>query len=614
MGAHESTTSRLERVLRYLLDERLLNQVKTIEHQCVHHSSQDWILDMDAWSQLESLRQLLCQRHAVPKLPSDILDDIDAVIANQNSHSLLKPTASIQSTAVIKASPEAHPVRLSCWKGDITTLTDVTAIVNAANAQLLGCFHPSHRCIDNVIHATAGPRLRDACYSIMSGQKSPEPIGSAKVTPGFLLPASYILHTVGPQLDPQGRPSAIHRSQLASCYKSCLDSAESLPALQDGRKVIAFCCISTGLFAFPSELAVDIAVNTVVQWCQKNQTTTITDIIFDTFLEKDQTLYQQTLSSLSTTTSPPIPRTVPTLSNPSQTLLKARTWLNEATHLIISAGAGLSAAAGLDYTSSALFAARFPALHAKGLRSLYDVFGYNQWDSPLQKWGYYFLHMNMARTWPTERCGVYKALHGLAARVQGRYFVRTSNADGFFARNGFDPARVATPQGQYRYLQCLEKCRTDAVFEAGPLVDAALPFIDSVTQCLVDEGFVPRCKFCGGEITLCVRGGEYFNDRPFRGLEGKWESFVEEVVENGAGEENDSQCTRVVILELGVGLNTPGVLRWPNEDLVRNYGDQGVKLIRAGVGASGCVDWELEEKNAAIGISGDLGVVVDALI
>jgi hypothetical protein len=146
------------------------------------------------------------------------------------------------------------------------------------------------------------------------------------------------------------------------------------------------------------------------------------------------------------------------------------------------------------------------------------------------------------------------------------------------------------------------------------LVDAALPFINSVTQCLVDEGFVPRCKFCGGEITLCVRGGEYFNDRPFRRLEGKWESFVEEVVENGAGEENDSQCTRVVILELGVGLNTPGVLRWPNEDLVRNYGDQGVKLIRAGVGASGCVDWELEEKNAAIGISGDLGVVVDALI
>jgi O-acetyl-ADP-ribose deacetylase (regulator of RNase III)/NAD-dependent SIR2 family protein deacetylase len=613
MHTQESTKSRLERVLRYLLDERLLKQNETVEHHCAHHISQDWVLDMDTWSQLEFMRQLLCQRHAMPKLPSDIWDDIDAVITNQNSHNLLTSTALIPTTAVVKASPEAHPVRLSCWKGDITTLTDVTAIVNAANAQLLGCFHPSHRCIDNVIHTAAGPSLRDTCYSIMSKQGHPEPVGSAKVTPGCLLPASYILHTVGPQLDPHGRPSAIHRSQLASCYKSCLDSAESLPALQDGRKVIAFCCISTGLFAFPSEIAVEIAVNTVVKWCQQNPTTTITDIIFDTFLEKDQTLYQQTLSSLKVSTSPSIRPSI-ALTKPPQPVLKAKTWLNEATHLVISAGAGLSAATGLDYNSTTLFANRFPALHAKGLRRLYDVFGYNKWENQLQKWGYYFLHLNMARTWPLAQCGVYKSLHSLVSRFQGRYFIRTSNADGFFARNGFDPARVATPQGQYRYLQCLSKCRADAVFEAGPLVDAALPFIDPVTQCLVDEGFVPECGFCGGEVTLCVRGGDYFNDRPFGEMERKWEGFVEEVVKRGAGEDEDSQSARVVILELGVGLNTPGVLRWPNEDFVQKYGDLGVNLIRAGVGASGCVDWDLEEENLAVGISGDLSVVINALV
>ena len=612
MYVKESTHSRLERVLRYLLDERLSKQHERIENQCAHHSNQDWVLDMDTWSQLESMRQLLCQRPAIPKLPPDILDDSDAVIANRNSHSLPKSTATIQPTAAVKASPEARPVRLSCWKGDITTLTDVTAIVNAANAQLLGCFHPSHRCIDNVIHAAAGPRLRDACYSIMSEQECLEPVGSAKVTPGFLLPASYILHTVGPQLDSREIPSAVHRSQLASCYTSCLDSAESLPALKDGRKVIAFCCISTGLFAFPSEIAVQIAVDAVMQWCQQNPRTTITDIIFDTFLEKDQTLYQQTLSSLKDTTNPPIP---PTPTTPFKPLLKAKTWLNEATHLIISAGAGLSAATGLDYTSTTLFANNFPSLYAKGLRRLYEVFGYNKWETPLQKWGYYFLHLDMARTWQSAQCGVYRTLHTLVSLFQDRYFIRTSNADGFFARNGFDPARVATPQGQYRYLQCLGKCRPDAVFEAGPLVDAALPFIDPVTQCLVDERFVPMCEFCGGEVTLCVRGGNYFNDWPFRGLERKWEGFVEEVVERKAGKENeDSQCARVVILELGVGLNTPSVLRWPNEDMVHQYGDQGVKLIRVGVGASGCVDWDLEDQDLAIGISGDLSVVIDSLV
>ncbi|KAJ6126712.1 hypothetical protein N7523_002324 [Penicillium sp. IBT 18751x] len=592
-------SSRLEVVLRYLLKE------PGTEHSachCKHHHDREWIFKSDTWSQLEYLRRLLCQRPVSPKIPSEIQADIDIVIAYRNSHNFFTSTKSITPRTTLENGPESSSVNLSCWKGDITALTDVSAIVNAANSQLLGCFRPEHRCIDNVIHTAAGPRLRDACYSLMQFQGHDEPIGSAKVTPGFLLPASWVLHTVGPQLNPGENPSPLHKKQLASCYTSCLNAAESLPPLPDGRKVVVFCCISTGLFAFPSELATQIAVNTVISWYTEHSKTTITDIIFDTFLDKDYTLYDETLSHQSKYLSITTPRHLPTNSQLSPQILKARNWLNSATHLIISAGAGLSAATGLDYTSPTLFATHFPAFHSKGLRKLYDVFGYNNWDSDLQKWGYYFKHLDMVRSWPTSP--LYANLLKLVSRFEKNYFVRTTNADGFFVKNGFDVRRVATPQGSYRYLQCFGRCRPDAVFEATEFVVRGLSFIDPVSQCLTDESLVPRCKYCLGEVTLCVRGGGYFNEGPFEEMEREYKGFIEGLQEK--------KGVDVVVLELGVGLNTPGVLRWPNEDLVSE--SEGFKLIRVGMDASGCAPWELEEEGKAAGITGDIKAVLDALI
>ena len=87
--------------------------------------------------------------------------------------------------------------RLVLWQGDITTLK-CDAIVNAANSQLLGCFSPCHGCIDNMIHTMSGVQLRLACNELMQAQEEEEPAGRAKITPGFNLPAKYVLHTVGP--------------------------------------------------------------------------------------------------------------------------------------------------------------------------------------------------------------------------------------------------------------------------------------------------------------------------------------------------------------------------------------------------------------------------------
>ena len=127
-------------------------------------------------------------------------------------------------------TPQTSDIRL--WQGDITRLK-VDAIVNAANAQALGCWAPLHNCIDNCIHSAAGIQLRKECADKMQ-----------------------------------------------------LDLAE-----QNGLESIAFCCISTGVFHFPNQRAAEIAIETVKSYPRHSLKT----IVFNVFLDKDRDIYRQLL-------------------------------------------------------------------------------------------------------------------------------------------------------------------------------------------------------------------------------------------------------------------------------------------------------------------------------
>ena len=177
--------------------------------------------------------------------------------------------------------------RIVLWQGDITTLR-CDAIVNAANSQLLGCFQPCHSCIDNIIHTMSGVQLRLACQEIMLRQGHEEPTGQAKITPGFNLPCRYVIHTVGPIVN--GPLTEGHEKRLASCYRSCLDLAR-----ENKCGSIAFCCISTGVFAFPQKRAAEIAVRTVADWLAENPHG-MNRVIFNVFRDEDREIYQQLLS------------------------------------------------------------------------------------------------------------------------------------------------------------------------------------------------------------------------------------------------------------------------------------------------------------------------------
>lgn len=155
-------------------------------------------------------------------------------------------------------------------QADITTLT-VDAIVNAANSSLLGGGG-----VDGAIHRAAGPDLVHECR-LLGGCKT----GEAKLTGGYLLPAKYIIHTVGPVWNGGEKNE---ESLLASCYRSALEIAEG----KDDISSIAFPGISTGIFGFPKERAAEIAAET----CRGTRL----EVTFCCFSLKDLELYTAILA------------------------------------------------------------------------------------------------------------------------------------------------------------------------------------------------------------------------------------------------------------------------------------------------------------------------------
>lgn len=234
------------------------------------------------------LRALLTVRPPGP-LPSGVAPLLDALLGGERAR---RPAVDVRAlpTVAEQFPSGGYPAAAATvlWRGDLTVLR-ADAVVNAANSGLLGCFQPTHRCVDNVIHAAAGPRLRADCHTIVTAQGGPEPTGTAKITRGYHLPARYVLHTVGPAV--RGPLTRDHRRELASAYRSCLDLAAAI----DGVRSIAFCSISTGLFGFPREPAARIALTTIAAWLAEHPGR-LDRVVIDVFTPDDLAVHRRILT------------------------------------------------------------------------------------------------------------------------------------------------------------------------------------------------------------------------------------------------------------------------------------------------------------------------------
>ena len=165
---------------------------------------------------------------------------------------------------------------ITLFRGDITQL-NVDAIVNAANRTLLGGGG-----VDGAIHRAAGPELLEACR-LLQGCET----GKAKLTPGFQLPAFYVIHTVGPVWHGGTKRE---EELLGQCYTRSLELA-----LNNRFTSIAFPNISTGVYGFPKALAAEIAITTVKAFLAKHKgEIEITFVLFDS---ENETLYSNLLQA-----------------------------------------------------------------------------------------------------------------------------------------------------------------------------------------------------------------------------------------------------------------------------------------------------------------------------
>ena len=251
-----------------------------------------WYKDLEVGGDYQekrrALRSLMNIRMPGAMAP-EVLEVQDEFLREEAAEKGIVTLEEIPTAARQYGSRKPFGDKISVWQGDITRL-QVGAIVNAANSQMLGCFHPCHGCIDNAIHSAAGIELREACSQYMEhrkvqyGKEYEEPTGRAILTEGYNLPAEYVIHIVGPIV--YGNLTEKLKEDLRNCYKNILKCC-----VEHGIRSVAFCCISTGEFHFPNDEAARIAVAEVRKYLEKHQED-FDRVIFNVFKDVDRELYE----------------------------------------------------------------------------------------------------------------------------------------------------------------------------------------------------------------------------------------------------------------------------------------------------------------------------------
>lgn len=228
--------------------------------------------------------------------------------------------------------------------------------------------------------------------------------------------------------------------------------------------------------------------------------------------------------------------------------------------LVIGGGAGLSAAAGLTYTGPRFTESFADFIDKYGFEDLYTSSFY-PFKTEEERWAYWARHIFINRYMPPAT-QLYKNLYTLAQSKP--HFVITTNVEYQFHKAGFAPESVWMVQGDYGFLQCAKACHEKLYYNKN-LVEEMLK---QTEDCKIPSALVPKCPVCGGKMNVYVHSDGYFiQDAEWHKSETAYKHFLE----TAAGK-------NIVHLELGVGYNTPGIIRIPFEQFTNQ--NENATLVR----------------------------------
>lgn len=269
---------------------------------------------------------------------------------------------------------------------------------------------------------------------------------------------------------------------------------------------------------------------------------------------------------------------------------KIKKLIAEADAILIGAGAGLSTSAGIDY-SSASFKKNFPELVAKsGMTDMYTSSFY-EFNMEEERWSYWAKHINHIYN-ANVKTG-YKNLYNLVKNKN--YFVITTNVDGQFLKAGFSQDKVFEIQGSLAKIQCSVGCH-NKLYDDLEMVDKMLK---ADKDCKIPSDLVPICPRCGEAMEVNLRKDAFFvEDANWQNLNKNYEDFI-----------NANKDKKLLLIELGVGFNTPGIIRFPFEKMVYDF--ETITLIRIN---DKYQDLAFELKDKAILIKDDCCKVINSLV
>lgn len=258
--------------------------------------------------------------------------------------------------------------------------------------------------------------------------------------------------------------------------------------------------------------------------------------------------------------------------------------IEDADAIVIGIGAGMTASGGINYMDEKTVKELLPEYYNLGFKSIMEIqsaFWKLSEENKLSYWGYWSRHIDEIR-YKTGLLAPYKNLVKIMSNKN--YFICTTNADGQTQKSGFDKDKIFAPQGNYDVFQCIVPCSRDEVYSNESMVKNMVASINENNQ--IDEKFIPKCPRCGNYLIPNLRCDDKFVENPHMYNLDKYEDFIMSNIDKN-----------IVFLELGVGFNTPGIIRFPFDRLT--YSSPNATLIRINKGMA-MVPKEIESKSICI--------------